>query len=502
MKERIYLGGFEVYREFGGDGSTVELERETLHVMDGQQRIALVETKTRESQSPIPNPQPLIRYQFGNHLGSVGLELDDTGAVISYEEYYPYGSTSYQAGRNAAEVGLKRYRYTGKERDEETGFDYHGLRYKVHWLGRWSTADPLGLVDGLNLYAYARNNPIGLRDPSGGSGITMSDSPSEKRSDSLAEKPTQRWTNPIRINPIRGTSIQHDGSKPISEPSTDQAPANGPTLQNQVNPSGPTDAEYLENAVKHFFQGEPLSPNNPFQQPMFSEQPGGLAEEVFLGDFYEGEPTAAGIGINIGIGLLPVVGTAADIRDLGGSISNAVKNPTSGWVWAGVAIAGVAFIPGLGDALKGAAKGGLGEKMIKSQKKSGLNVDVAAQPFHKKTDFRKGSGKKVEAAHMVPTVAVGKLQNYSRSRALTVLLPRKLHRQFDAEWMKEARKLRRRGITEITVQEWEMMLVDAAHSVKGLKGRTADTMAFMIRIEFYQTLGLEPTLKLPLPKLK
>ena len=41
--------------------------------------------------------------------------------IISYEEYYPYGSTSYQAGRSAAEVSLKRYRYTGKERDEENG---------------------------------------------------------------------------------------------------------------------------------------------------------------------------------------------------------------------------------------------------------------------------------------------------------------------------------------------------------------------------------------------
>ena len=43
--ERFYLGGFEIYREYGGDAS-VTLERETLHVMDDKQRIALVETKT------------------------------------------------------------------------------------------------------------------------------------------------------------------------------------------------------------------------------------------------------------------------------------------------------------------------------------------------------------------------------------------------------------------------------------------------------------------------
>ena len=45
MKERIYLGGFEIYREYNGTGTNVELERETLHIMDDKQCIALVETK-------------------------------------------------------------------------------------------------------------------------------------------------------------------------------------------------------------------------------------------------------------------------------------------------------------------------------------------------------------------------------------------------------------------------------------------------------------------------
>jgi RHS repeat-associated protein len=76
--------------------------------------------------------------------------------VVSYEEYHPYGTTSYQAGQTAAEVSLKRYRYTGKERDEETGLYYHGARYSAAWLGRWTAADPAGMVDGPNLYAYVR----------------------------------------------------------------------------------------------------------------------------------------------------------------------------------------------------------------------------------------------------------------------------------------------------------------------------------------------------------
>jgi RHS repeat-associated protein len=87
--------------------------------------------------------------------------------VISYEEYYPYGTTSYQAGRSVAEVSLKRYRYTGKERDEETGLYYHGARYYAPWLGRWTATDRIGIEDGLNLYLYVSGNPILRIDPDG-----------------------------------------------------------------------------------------------------------------------------------------------------------------------------------------------------------------------------------------------------------------------------------------------------------------------------------------------
>ena len=93
--------------------------------------------------------------------------MDEAGQIISYEEYYPYGSTSYQAGRSAAEVRLKRYRYTGKERDEETGFFYHARRYYAPWLARWVSSDPTGISDGVNTYAYSQNRPMTLSDPTG-----------------------------------------------------------------------------------------------------------------------------------------------------------------------------------------------------------------------------------------------------------------------------------------------------------------------------------------------
>jgi RHS repeat-associated protein len=168
-RERLYLGPYERYREYAGDG-TVSLERVTVTVPDGDRRLVLLETTTPDGAHPVGPPVTTTRYQFDDRLGSASLELDEHAAVIGYEEYYPFGATSFQAGRSTVEVGLKRYRYTGREHDDETGLAYHGARYYAPWLGRWTACDPAGLVDGTGLYTYARDNPMRLVDPGGTDG--------------------------------------------------------------------------------------------------------------------------------------------------------------------------------------------------------------------------------------------------------------------------------------------------------------------------------------------
>jgi RHS repeat-associated protein len=167
-EERIYLRGFEIFRMHGGPigANTATLERETLHVMDDKRRIALVETRTLDTTGSDQAPRLLIRYQFGNHLGSGSLELDEGAQIISYEEYAPYGSSTYQAVRKQTETA-KRYRYTGKERDEESGLHYHGARYYAAWSGRWTACDRSGIDDGLNIYAYVADRPTSHVDPDG-----------------------------------------------------------------------------------------------------------------------------------------------------------------------------------------------------------------------------------------------------------------------------------------------------------------------------------------------
>jgi RHS repeat-associated protein len=165
IDETIYLGGYEVYRRHQGGG--VVLERQTLHIMDGTRRIAMVETKTVDTSVSALTPSPVTRFQLGNHLGSVAIEMDLQGNLISYEEYHPFGTSAYRAANSAFDVSLKRYRYTSKERDEETSLEYHGARYYAPWLARWTATDPAGIAEGVDLYLYVRENPIVLHDPDG-----------------------------------------------------------------------------------------------------------------------------------------------------------------------------------------------------------------------------------------------------------------------------------------------------------------------------------------------
>jgi len=160
VEERLYLGASERFQKRDGSGKVLE-ETITEHVGGG----LVLEFKTRKDGKA--HDGKLTRHQIGNHLGSVTMELDEGGKVISFEEYHPYGTSAYRACDASVEVSPNRYRYTGMERDEETGLSHHGARYYAPWLGRWSAADPIGLGDGVNRYRYAANDPIGYRDPAG-----------------------------------------------------------------------------------------------------------------------------------------------------------------------------------------------------------------------------------------------------------------------------------------------------------------------------------------------
>lgn len=153
----LYLPGLELR-------TRADEDLQVIHLLDpGRTQVRLLHW---QSGKPDGIDSDQLRYGYTTLTGSCGLELDGHGALISREEYYPYGGTSVWVARNAVEAGYKTLRYSGKERDA-SGLYYFGYRYYQPWVGRWLSADPAEAVDGLNLYAMVGNNPVSFFDADG-----------------------------------------------------------------------------------------------------------------------------------------------------------------------------------------------------------------------------------------------------------------------------------------------------------------------------------------------
>tara|TARA_B100001093_G_scaffold307652_2_gene293615 strand:- start:722 stop:2692 length:1971 start_codon:yes stop_codon:yes gene_type:complete len=117
-------------------------------------------------------------YYHENSLGSVSAITDDTGAVIERYDYSDYGETTItdSVGTVIAVSAIGNpYGYTGRRMDTESGLYFYRARYYSAERGRFLQRDPLGYVDGMGLYTYARSNPLRFIDPMGTKSFTRSD---------------------------------------------------------------------------------------------------------------------------------------------------------------------------------------------------------------------------------------------------------------------------------------------------------------------------------------
>ncbi len=158
MAEVRYLPGLEVRT----DTATGEM----LHVITAQAGRSSVRVLRWQEGKPDDLDNDQYRYSLTDHLGSSTLELDAQAQIISQESYYPFGGTSWWAGRNAIEASYKTVRYSGKERDA-TGLYYYGMRYYAPWLQHWINPDPAEEEGGLNLFCFVRNSPMRFIDAKG-----------------------------------------------------------------------------------------------------------------------------------------------------------------------------------------------------------------------------------------------------------------------------------------------------------------------------------------------
>jgi RHS repeat-associated protein len=117
-------------------------------------------------------------YLTQDNLGSTRMTTNASGGVVSCHDYLPFGSEIPSGwGRNGifcyGQTSETTLKFTGKERDAETGLDYFGARYFSGAQGRFTSPDPenlgsiLGDPQSWNGYAYGRNNPLKFTDPFG-----------------------------------------------------------------------------------------------------------------------------------------------------------------------------------------------------------------------------------------------------------------------------------------------------------------------------------------------
>lgn len=129
-----------------------------------------------------------VKWIVQDHLGSPRMVIDKSGRLTDdtstsgYDEslerhdYLPFGEElGAGVGSRTTAYGFigdsNRQKFTGKERDSESGLDFFEARYMANVQGRFTSPDSFGGSIGnpqsLNLYAYVQNNPASLNDPTG-----------------------------------------------------------------------------------------------------------------------------------------------------------------------------------------------------------------------------------------------------------------------------------------------------------------------------------------------
>ena len=126
----------------------------------------IVSHSTHNTRSAPTPEEPDVYFYHSDHLGSASWITNAAGMPIQHLQYLPFGerfvdqrSTGYS----------ERFTFTGKERDEETGYGYFGARYMDHELmTMWLSVDPMAdKYPGISPYNYCAWNPIILVDPDG-----------------------------------------------------------------------------------------------------------------------------------------------------------------------------------------------------------------------------------------------------------------------------------------------------------------------------------------------
>ena len=152
LGRRVAKGPIGTPTRFAYDGEDILLEQGPSGNFTYLHGPGIDEPLARESSTGVRT------YYHADGLGSIVKRTDAAGNAIAAQAYDSFGiGMSLPSG----------YAFTGRERDAETGLDFHRARYYSSGIGRFLSEDPIGLKGGLNYYAYVANNPTNRKDPLG-----------------------------------------------------------------------------------------------------------------------------------------------------------------------------------------------------------------------------------------------------------------------------------------------------------------------------------------------
>jgi RHS repeat-associated protein len=184
-RESLYFNKYYQMNYLAGSGAG-DVWEESKHVFMGETRIA-TKKRTERNRDNYEEEKEKQYYYHGDHLGSAQLVTNREGKVYEHLEYTPYGELWIEEA-DTLTGNRTPFRFTGKERDEETGLYYYGARYLDPQTSRWLSVDPAmgeyvpapgqdagklpgmgGIYNTINMhvYHYAGNNPVKYIDPDG-----------------------------------------------------------------------------------------------------------------------------------------------------------------------------------------------------------------------------------------------------------------------------------------------------------------------------------------------
>ena len=269
---------------------------------------------------------PGTRWLHTDHLGSVESVTDATGKVVEKRSYDVFGAKrNPQWGQPGGGVPGKTTRgYTGHKEDDEFGLVNMKGRLYDPKLARFTTTDPViaSVFDGQSLspYSYVRNNQLALVDPSGFDAEPPPILPIMER----------EWTAANGEIIVDLLYPPREGQQQKLLPPLDGATTIGAVVPPvDVSPTGNGGGQTSAEGVSSFFQG------------------------LLMGSLADNDSISATIGGIVG-GLIPGVGLAADIRDLGAAVKHVAEGKQGAWLELGASVIG--FVPG-GDIAKSIAKG-------------------------------------------------------------------------------------------------------------------------------------------------